>query len=172
MAETVEALSDAFLEHYSQSGKPLPIPTQSMDQIMCGYFRVNDLGNTISCMLDGREQKAEIDCSYAENVVVQNHVEMESRVIVTVNRRDTIYDSLMDDFEGEGVKFPDEHWKGSYTDRALPAPPAKKAKTGGEGGGGSSASSPAKAGVADTAVLSSALRKRLAAATTGANKES
>ena len=56
---------------------------------------------------------------------------MDSRVIVTMNRRDTIYDSLMDDFEGEGVKFPDEHWKGSYTDRALPASPAKKANTGG-----------------------------------------
>ena len=171
MAETVEALSDAFLEHYTQIGKPLSIPTQSMDQIMCGYFRVNDLDKTISCKLDTRDQKAEIDFSYAENVVVQNRFEMDSRVIVTMNRRDTMYDSLMDDFEGAGVQFPDEHWKGSYTDRALPAPPAKKAKTGGEGGGGSSTSSPAKAGVADTAVLSSALRKRLAAATTGVKEE-
>ena len=134
MAETVEALIDAFLEHYTQIGKPLSIPTQSMDQIMFGYFRVNDLDKTISCKLDTRDQKADIDFSYAENVVVQNRFEMDSRVIVTMNRRDTMYDSIMDDFEGAGVHFPDEHWEGSYTDRALPEPPAKKANAGGEWG--------------------------------------
>ena len=66
MAETVEALSDAFLEHYTHIGKPLSIPTQSMDQIMFGYFCVNDLCQTISCKFDIRGQKAEIDFSYAE----------------------------------------------------------------------------------------------------------
>ena len=43
---------------------PLSIPTQSMDQIMFGYSRVNDLGNTISCKLDTRDQKAEIEVNY------------------------------------------------------------------------------------------------------------
>ena len=82
---------------------------------MFGYFRVNDLDKTISCKLDTRDQKAEIDFSYAENVVVQNRFEMDSRVIVTMNRRGTMYDSLMDDFEGEGATFPGEHWERGAT---------------------------------------------------------
>ena len=164
MAETVEALSDAFLEHYIQIGKPLSIPTQSMDQLMFGYFCVNDLDKTISCKLDTRDQKAEIDFSYAEHVVVQNRFEMDSRVIVTMNRRDTMYDSLMDDFEGEGVVFPDEHWKGSFTNHPLPGPPTKKAKTetASTNSGGTSAPSPVKSGGTDNAILSTALRRRLA----------
>ena len=130
MAETVEALSDAFLEHYTQIGKPLSIPTQSMDQIMFGYFRVNDLGNTISCKLDTRDQKAEIDFSYAEKVVVQNRFKMDSRAIVTMNRRDTIYDSLMDDFEGEGVTFPDGHRHGGLHGSRAPSVARKEGEYG------------------------------------------
>ena len=126
----MEALSDALLEHYIQIGKPLSIPTQSMDQIMFGYCRVNGLGKTISCKLDTRDQKAEIDYSYAEKVVVQNRFEMDSRVIVTMNRRDTMYDSLMDDFEGEGVTFPDEHWKGGLHGSRAPSAARKEGEDG------------------------------------------
>ena len=163
MPETVEALSDAFVEHYTEIGKPLSIPPQSMDQIFLGYFRVNEDTKKISCTLDTREEKAEVDFSYADKLVIKNAFEMDSRVTVTVKGRDTLYDDLMDDLEAAGVEFPDETWKGSFTEAPIPEPAAKKAKTM-PLTGGSSASSPAKtSGGSNNAVLSCALRRRLAA---------
>ena len=163
MEETVEALSDAFVEHYVQIGKPLSIPTQSLDQIMMGYYRENKETKTITCKLDTREKKGEIDFSYAENISIENQLEMDSRVIVTLNGRATSYDSLMEDFVGDGVVFPDEKWKGEFTKAELPEPAAKKARTEPAALSQSQGSTPRKAGGSTNAVLSDALRKRLAA---------
>ena len=69
--ETVEALSEAFAEHYDKIGRPLSIPVQSMDQIFFGYFRVNLETKKITCRLDTREEKAEVDFSYSDKLVIQ-----------------------------------------------------------------------------------------------------
>ena len=130
---------------------------------MFRYFRESKDTRTTVCKLDTREKKAEVDFGYAEKIDIENHLAMDSRVIVTLNGRDTFYDSLLEDFQGDGVVFPDEKWKGSFTKDALPGSAAKKARTEPAALSQSQGSTPRKAGGSTNAVLSDALRKRLAA---------
>ena len=161
--DTVEALGEAFAEHYTNIGKPLSVPVQSMGQIFIGYFRLNEETKKVTCTLDTREEKAEIDFSYSDKLAIHNCFEWDSKVTITLKGREMESDSLMDDFAALGVEFPDETWKGGFTEAPLPEPAAKKAKTEPLTGGISASSTPKKGGGSTNAVLSDALRKRLAA---------
>ena len=82
---------------------------------------------------------------------------MNTNVVITVNGRESSFTDLRGDFENQAVEFPADEWKGAFTEKPRGEPDKKKAKV---DAGAAPAASPAKS--SSNAVLSSALRKRLA----------
>ena len=101
--------------------------------------------------------KSQINFDYATDVKISEPFDMNTNVTITVNGRDSSFTDLKTDFENDGVAFPEDEWKGKFTAKAREEPEKKKMKVEAASGSGSSPAKPAS-----NAVLSSALRKRLA----------
>jgi len=157
--ETVEAVADAFTQHYLSIGRPLTATSQTIAELLLGYYRLDTQTQKILCKLDTRDDKARIDFSFAEQVELERPLEMDTTLKVTMNGKATVYTDLKSDFEAQRVDFPDDEWKGGFTANARE--PAKKAARSQSSGdvAAISATSPAKG--SSNSVLSSALRKRL-----------
>ena len=158
--ETVGALADAFREHYLAIGKPLTAKSQSMECLMLGYYHLNEETKKITCVLDRKREKTQLNFDYATKIEILEPLDMDTGVQMTVAGRQSVLPDIMEEFEAEDVTFPDGEWKGEFTKNERgEKPEKKKAKI---EPASSSAASPSKPG---NAVLSSALRQRLAVKT-------
>ena len=162
--ETVEAVADACREHYLEIGKPLANTT--LEVAMKGYYWHDEENKSITCVLDKKEPtaKSQIGFDYATKVTIAEPLEMNTNVVITVNGRESTFTDLKTDFQNDGVEFPEDEWKGKFTEKLRGEPVKKKVRV---ESASSSAGSPSKP--ASSAHLSTALRKRLAEKTPDKN---
>ena len=156
MPDTVPALADAFLKHYLQIGRPISATSQTTEQILKGYYPLND--KVVTCKLQPEGEPIKMDFSYAESVEILDPLSIDTTIVLENGGRKMVYNTLMEDFEAQGIDSPD----------ASPAqtPPVKKSRR--TAASPSDAESSASAGPravrkADNSTLSCALRKRLMA---------
>jgi hypothetical protein len=97
-----EAFCTALSHHYVLIGKPLQ--GLSREQLLEGYWHVVD--KTITCNLDKKEVKTEVDFDYATEVVVKEPFMAQTLVQLTVQGRVMVVDDLKNTFAADGVLLP------------------------------------------------------------------
>ena len=131
--------------------------------LLQGYFPVE--GKTITCVVDTAAEKTVVNFDYAESIRVENSLNVETDVLITVGGRESRVNSLASEFANAGVILPtrDVHWldeqlRRKEADDATPPLSAKKQRLSAASDG-----SPAESAASQTSsnVLSAALRKRL-----------
>lgn len=169
MDKSVQSLTAAISQHYANIGKPLSTPEKSPEKLLMGYFEVDE--KKITCILDQKVQKTVVDLSYAQDLRIANPMRHDSDVIITVGGRESNVNSLHAEFANDGVAMPSVavQWlsdclQGKEKEEA--PTPAKKSRLSSGSSAGTTidlaeAAAPRPA-ERRRAVLSSALRKRLA----------
>lgn len=124
--QTVEDLIAALSQHYNHIGKPLQHLTRA--EILAGYWSKN--GKKIKCTLDTRETPHESDLSYAEEVIIENPLQMATDVLITINGRESKIVDMYTDFAAGGVEFPtqDSPWHITCAEKAVPESSPRKRK--------------------------------------------
>ena len=163
MDTTIAALSAVINQQYRLIGAPFAqVPANDPQRLLEGYFPVEE--KTVTCALDTKAYKTMVEFHYADSIRVENPLNVETDVLITVGGRESRVNSLASEFANAGIALPtrDVHWldeglRPKETADDTP-PPAKKQRlsAGSDGSPGESAASQTSSNV-----LSAALRKRL-----------
>ena len=164
MDTTIAALGAVINQQYRLIGAPFAqVPANDPQRLLEGYFPVE--GKTVTCALDTKAYKTMVEFHYADSIRVENPLNVETDVLITVGGRESRVNSLASEFANAGVMLPtrdvrwlDEQLRRKEADDATPPPSAKKQRLS-AGSDGSPAES--AAGQTSSNVLSAALRKRL-----------
>ena len=165
MDTTIAALSAVINEQHRAIGAPFAqVPANEPERLLEGYFPVE--GKTVTCALDTKAYKTVVEFDYAESIRVENPLNVETDVIITVGGRESRVNSLASEFTSAGVILPtrDVEWldKQLQLKEAIEASPtpAKRQRLSAvsDGSPGEASSSQASSNH-----LSAALRKRLQA---------
>ena len=161
--DTFEDVAAALSQHYLNIGKPLTIPPKTPEQLLEGYYHLES-DKVYTCTLDSKDQKTRIDFSYADSVALENPLNHQSSVTLTMGGRDSKVDTMHVEFAQDGVEFPDQEadWQGDFFGRekvVVPTTPAKRQKLAQQQDDGTA---PKSSSGPSSGVLSAALRRRLA----------
>lgn len=129
LEKTVEATATAISQHYEAIGKPFH--GVSIEELKKGYFRVNEAGVGISCVLEEKpeEEKTVANFEYADKVEIEEPMSVTTSVKVTASGRISNVDSLMQEFSDAGVPFPQTEvdWQGeAFGAKLAQVTPSKK----------------------------------------------
>jgi len=154
VADTVQHLTAALKQHYVAIGEPLKDKTP--EQLQMGYYVPGVTDKRLTCILDAKTLKTVLDFSYAEELRVLNPLRVDTHIVLTMHGREVKIDNIMQEFETQGIFYPqvDVKWSGSLFAAAVAqATPKRKSPAQAE-------ASPPPSGPS-SATLSSALRRRL-----------
>ena len=105
MDTTIAALSAVINQQHRAIGAPFAqVPANEPERLLEGYFPVE--GKTVTCALDTKAYKTVVEFDYAESIRVENPLNVETDVIITVGGRESRVNSLASEFANAGVALP------------------------------------------------------------------
>ena len=94
---TVEQLAEACKQHYESVGDE--DPPVNLERLRAGYYNKGENGKRILCVLDEGEDKTSLDSDYADDVQIENPLDIMTEIKITTKGRETKVDSVQLEFE-------------------------------------------------------------------------
>ena len=125
---TIEALTAAISQHYTEIGKPLHNLTQ--EKILEGYWNVRN--KIVTCTLDTSEEPHKADFAYGQEVTIDNPLQIDTAVTIKISGRKSKIEDIYTDYEAAGIDFPEKasKWVIKVAEKAAGETPQKRPKTG------------------------------------------